>query len=175
MKSFKNAVLGVCVLSCLITVGASSSLAADLKIGVVNMQKVLSYSKAGQKAQSIIEQKMKSYDSSFKPDRDQLLAMREEIEKKSSAWSDATKQKKFGDFQKKSAELSTKERAANQDMKKLQETYVTPVLKKLEEVIDQAAQDDNYDLILPTNTVVFAGKSLDITDDITQKLDKAMK
>ena len=101
--------------------------------------------------------------------------MREEIEKKSSAWSDATKQKKFGDFQKKSAELSTKERAANQDMKKLQETYVTPVLKKLEEVIDQAAQDDNYDLILPTNTVVFAGKSLDITDDITQKLDKAMK
>ena len=149
--------------------------AADLKIGVVNMQKVIATSKAGKRAQSVLEQKMKSYDASFKKDRDSLISMRSEIEKKSSAWSDAVKQEKFQAFQKKSAEFGAKEREANQEMRKLQEQHVQPVLKKLEEVIQSVAKNGNYDIIVPNTAVLFASGALDVTDDIVKALDAAMQ
>lgn len=154
---------------------AAPASAADLKVGVVNMQKVLNTSSAGKRAQSVIEQKMKSYDATFKKDRDSLLSMRDELEKKSSAWSDSVKQQKFGEFQKKSAELGTKEREANQELRKLQERHVQPVLKKLEEVIQNVAKNGGYDIIVPHNTILFASGKLDITDQVTKALDAAMK
>ena len=154
---------------------AAPASADDLKIGVVNMQKVLNTSSAGKRAQSVIEQKMKSYESTFKKDRDSLLSMRDELEKKSSAWSDSMKQQKFGEFQKKSAEFSNREREANQELRKLQERHVQPVLKKLEEVVQNVAKSGGYDIIVPHNTILFASGKLDITDQVTKALDAAMK
>ncbi len=176
MKGLKYVLAGVCAAALLAYSGLTSPVqAAELKIGVVNMQKVLTSSSAGKKAQSIIEQKMKSYDSTFKKDKDSLVTMRDEIEKKSSAWSDTVKQQKFSDFQKKSAELGTKEREANQEIRKLQERHVQPVLQKLEEVIQNVAKSGQYDLILPSNTILFASGQHDITDQVTKALDAAMK
>ena len=86
MKGLKYIVSGMCAAALFTYSGIASPLQAEeLKIGVVNMQKVLTTSNAGKKAQSIIEQKMKSYDSTFKKDKDSLVTMRDEIEKKSSA------------------------------------------------------------------------------------------
>ena len=78
-------------------------------------------------------------------------------------------------FQKKGAELASKEREANMEIRKLQECHVQPVLKKLEEVIQKEAKSGNYDLILPNNAILFAASQLDITDDVTRALDAAMK
>lgn len=176
MNGFKYIVSGLCAVAVFSFSGFfSSAQAAELKIGVVNMQKVLTTSTAGKKAQSIIEQKMKSYDSTFKKDKDSLVTMRDEIEKKSSAWSDTVKQQKFSDFQKKSAELGTKEREANQEIRKLQERHVQPVLEKLEEIIQSVAKSGQYDLIVPSNTILYASGKHDITDQVTKALDAAMK
>ncbi len=176
MNALKHIVFGVCALALITFVGFSNPLqAAEVKIGVVNMQQVLTSSSAGKKAQSIIEQKMKSYDATFKKDKDALVSMRDEIEKKSSAWSDSVKQQKFSDFQKKSAELGTKEREANQEIRKLQERHVQPVLQKLEEVIQNVAKKGQYDLILPSNTILFASGQHDITNEVIKALDRAMK
>lgn len=176
MNGFKYIVSGLCAVAVFSFSGFFSSVqAAELKIGVVNMQKVLTTSTAGKKAQSIIEQKMKSYDSTFKKDKDSLVTMRDEIEKKSSAWSDTVKQQKFSDFQKKSAELGTKEREANQEIRKLQERHVQPVLEKLEEIIQSVAKGGQYDLIVPSNTILYASGKHDITDQVTKALDAAMK
>lgn len=176
MKGFKYMAAGLCAVALLVCPGfVSQSQAADLKIGVVNMQKVLTTSSAGKKAQSLIEQKMKSYDATFKKDRNALIAMREEIEKKNSAWSDSVKQEKFSAFQKKSAELGNKEREASQELRKLQERHVQPVLQKLESVIQNIAKSGNYDLILPSNAILFAAGQHDITPEVTKALDAAMK
>ncbi|NLZ18361.1 MAG: OmpH family outer membrane protein [Desulfobulbaceae bacterium] len=176
MNGFKYIMSGLCAVAVFsFSSFIGSAQAAELKIGVVNMQKVLTTSSAGKKAQSIIEQKMKSYDSTFKKDKDSLVTMRDEIEKKSSAWSDTVKQQKFSDFQKKSAELGTKEREANQEIRKLQERHVQPVLEKLEEVIQKVAKGGQYDLILPSNTILYASGKHDITDQVTKALDAAMK
>lgn len=176
MNGMKYLLSGVCaaaLLTCSALLGPAQ--AADLKIGVVNMQKVLATSNAGKKAQTVIEQKVKSYDATFKKEKDSLISMRDEIEKKGSTWSDSVKQQKISDFQKKNAALGNKEREANQEIRRLQEQHMKPVLETLEEVIQSVAKSGKYDFVIPSNTILFASGKYDITDQVTKALDAAMK
>lgn len=149
--------------------------AADTKIGVIDMKKVLSTSTSGQKAQEIIEQKMKTLQSSFKTEENDLIALQKEIEKKSSAWSDAVKREKATAFQKKRSELGAKQEEANTEMKKLREQHVNPILKKLEEIVEKVAKSEGYALVLPRNVVLYATETVDISDKVTSELNKVMK
>lgn len=149
--------------------------AADSKVGVIDMKKVLSTSTAGAKAQGIIEQKMKTLQSSFKTEENELITLQKEIEKKSSAWSDAVKREKAVAFQKKRGELGAKQEEANVEMKKLREQHVNPILKKLEEIVEKVAQSEGLALVLPRNVVLFANDNIDISDKVTSELNKVMK
>ncbi len=176
MDSMKKA-LG-CIGSLLIMVAVlcnGQAWAADTKIGVIDMKKVLSTSTSGQKAQDIIEQKMKTLQSSFKTEENELITLQKEIEKKSSAWSDTVKKEKATAFQKKRGELAAKQEEANNEMKKLREQHVNPILKKLEEIVEKVAKSEGYALVLPRNVVLYAADTVDVSDKVTAELNKVMK
>ncbi len=153
----------------------SQVMAAETKIGVIDMKQVLSTSTAGKRAQDLIEQKMKTLQASFKSDETALVNLQKEIEKKGSAWSDSVKQEKAIEFQKKRRDLAEKQETANQELKKLREQHVNPILKKLEEIVDKVATDGGYSAVLPRNVVLFAADSIDISDKVVAELNKAMK
>lgn len=153
----------------------SHALAAETKIGVIDMKEVLSTSTAGKRAQDIIEQKMKSLQASFKNDETALVALQKDIEKKGAAWSDSVKQEKAVEFQKKRRDLAEKQENANQELKKLREQHVNPILKKLEEIVGKVASDGGYSVVLPRNVVLFSADSIDISDKVVAELNKAMK
>lgn len=176
MKSIKTA-FG-CLGSLLIVVAVlfhGQASAADNKIAVLDMKKVLSTSSSGKKAQGIIEQKMKSLQASFKNEENELIALQKEIEKKSSAWSDSVKQDKAAEFQKKRRDLAVKQEDANQQLKQLREQHVNPILKKLEDVVGKVAADGNYTIVMPRNVVLYAVESVDISDAVIAELNKVMK
>jgi len=149
--------------------------AADTKIAVIDMKQVLSTSTAGKRAEGIIKQKMDSLQASFKNEENDLIAMQKEMEKKGSAWSDSVKKEKATAFQKKRQELAAKQDEANQELKKLREQHVNPILKKLEEVVSKVAADSGYAVVLPRNVVLYATESIDISNAVITELNKAMK
>ena len=167
-----------CIGSLLIlaVIGFNGQALADTpKIGVIDMKKVLSASISGQKAQGVIEEKMKSLQSPLKKDEDELIALQKEMEKKGSAWTDAVKQEKAKAFQKKRNEFAAKQDSANNELKKLREDNVNPILKKLEEIVEKVAKSEGYTLILPRNVVLYTSDATDISDKITSELNKVMK
>jgi Outer membrane protein len=151
------------------------ALAADTKIAVIDMKQVLSLSVAGKKAQGIIKQKMDAFQESFKKDENDLIAMQKEGEKKGAAWSDSVKKEKTAAFQKKRQALLEKQEDAKQEMNKLQEQHVNPVVKKLEEVVAKIAADNGYAIVLPRNVVLYATDAVDISNKVISELDKVMK
>ncbi len=149
--------------------------AADAKIGVINMKKVLANSTAGKNAQKVLQKKMNQLRAKFKKDEDALLALQKEIEKKSSAWSDEVKQEKAIEFKKKRRDLAAKQEDANLELKQLREKYLTPILKKLEQVVKAEAKKGGYTIVLPNTAVLYRDKSADMTSIVTNALNKAMK
>ena len=149
--------------------------AADTKVAVINIQKVLLDSSAGKKARAKMEKKMNELKAGFKKDEDALIALQKEIEKKSSAWSDEKKQEKAMKFQKMRRNLGVKQEDANMAMKQMQEKNLTPIMKKLESIVTEVAKAKGYAIVLPRNSVLYVNKSADITAAATKALNAKMK
>lgn len=153
----------------------NSAIGEEIKIGVMNVQKVLTSSVAGKVAKEKFDAKMNELQAKFKVEEEELVAMQKDIEKKSSAWSEETKQEKVLEFQKKRRELQQKTEDARFELKGLQDKELAPILKALEKVVDTYGSVNNYTVILDAkNHVIYFNKSIDISDKLIVELDAAM-
>ena len=154
---------------------ATTAMAAELKVGVMNLQKILSTSTAGKAAKTKIEAKGKELQEKFKAEEDELKTLQADIEKKSSAWSEETKQEKALEFQKMRRELKAKSEDARFELKNLQDKELAPIVKALEKVIDTYGEANGYTLILDSRAgIPFFNPSIDISDKLILELDAAM-
>ncbi|RUM35375.1 MAG: hypothetical protein DSY50_02825 [Desulfobulbus sp.] len=170
-----GSIVAVAVFLMAAVICGSPAYAADAKVAVINIQKVLVDSEAGKKAKAKVEKRMEELKSSFKKDEEALVSLQKEIEKKSSAWSEEKRKEKAREFQKKRLSLGEKQEDANLEMKKMQEKYLTPIMKKLETVVTEVAKDKGYTVVLPRNGVLYFDKANDITATTTKALNAKMK
>ena len=169
-KSFQ-----IIVIASVLLFAAQGAIAADVKLGVMNVQKIIVSCKAGQAAKERFDVKMKDLQSSFKDEEADLKKLQAEIKKKSSAWSEEKKAEKVREFQKNGRELQAKTEDARFEMKQLQDKELEPILKALEKVVESYGKDQGYTMILDSkNGVIFFDKTIDLSDSIVKLLDKAM-
>jgi len=155
---------------------ASAADSSELKIGIMNVQKVLVQSEPGLKAKAVFEERKDELDASLTADQEQLQGMQEEIQKKESVWTKEMKEEKILEFQKMRRDLQTKTKDAQMEMKRLQDSELEPIIKVLEKVVDEFGEKEGYSVILDSkNGVVFYDKAHDISDKLIAELNKAMK
>ncbi len=173
MALYRMVLSGVFLIVTCLTV--NNGLAADVKIGVMNVQKIIVTCDAGKEAKTRFEQKMKGLQDSFKEEENALKELQEEIKKKSSAWSEEKKAEKIRVFQKNGRELQAKTEDARFEMKQLQDKELEPILKALEKVVDTFGLENGYTAIMDSKGgVIYFDKKIDISEAIVQKLNEAM-
>lgn len=156
--------------------GAFAAESGGYKIGIMNVQKVLVMSDAGLQAKELFEVKKNELESSIQIDEDALKKLAEEIEKKSSVWSKEKKDEQVLEFNRMRRDLNTKKKDSEMEMKRLQNKELEPIIKELEQVVDNFGEREGYTLILDSkNGVIFSDKSIDISDALIEELNKAMK
>jgi outer membrane protein len=166
--------LAVLVFS-IVSFAVTSCFSADVKIGIMNVQRIIIECEAGKAAKSRFDVKMKELQSSFKAEEDALKEMQDEIKKKSSAWSEEKKAEKVRDFQKSGRELQAKTEDARFEMKNLQDKELEPILQALEKVVDKFGKENGYTAIMDSkNGVIYFDKKIDISDTIIKKLNGAL-
>jgi len=146
------------------------------KIGVMNIQKVLLESSAGRKAKEVFEKRMNELQEKFKKEQDSLVALQQEIEKKSSAWSKDKKSEKIRELQLGQRELQAKSEDAKMELKQLQDKELEPILKMLETVVNSYGEKNGYSVILDSKVaVLYADPSIEVSDALKAELDRRMK
>jgi len=153
---------------------AGNSIAADVKIGVMNVQQIIVQCDAGKAAKDRFDVKVKDLQGKFKSEEDALKKLQAEIKKKSSVWSEEKKAEKVRDFQKSGRELQAKTEDARFEMKQLQDKELEPILKSLEKVVNAYGAAEKYTAILDSKNVIYFGEAVDVTATIVQQLNKAM-
>jgi outer membrane protein len=149
--------------------------AAEMKIGVMNVQRIIVQCEAGKAGKVRFETKMKELQGKFKNEETTLATLQNEIEKKGSAWSEETKAAKMRDFQIKKRELQAKTEDARFELKQLQDKELEPILKALEGVVMKYGQENGYTAILDSkNGVIYSNPAIDISDVIVKLLNKSM-
>ena len=158
------------------TFDSSTARAEAQKIGVMNIQKVLLESSAGRKAKGVFEKRMNELQGKFKVEQEALVALQQEIEKKSSAWSKDKKGEKIRELQLGQRELQVKSEDAKMELRQLQDKKLEPILKMLQTVVNSYGQKNGYSVILDSKVaVLYADPNVDVSDDVKKELDKRMK
>ena len=157
--------------------------ASEMKIATISIQDVLADSKAGQNAQKVLQAEIERFQEKFSKEQEGLEALRSEIEKKSSVWSDEIRVEKERDYQKKMREFKLKTEDAQFELKQLEKKEMEPILKSLHEVINEIGKKKNYSLILENTRkglrsrtgLLYSSDKVDISDEVRSQLDKRYK
>jgi len=156
------------VVVCLM-LGTSFALQAEVKIAVVNYNRVMTEAPRVKSATAAI-------DSEFKLKRDQLAAKANEIKalqdnfkRDFETMSEDQKRVKSEEFRAKAEEFSAKEKQLVQEFNKKRNEKLEEIQQLLNSQINSLAVEKGYDLIL-TQGIAYASSSVDITDSLIARL-----
>ena len=169
-------VVGLFVFSSASLANAAESV---VKIGTISLQTVLSQSKVGQAANKAIEAEIDKYAPDLQKEKTDLENMEEEINKKSSVWSEEVRNEKVLSFQQKKSEHEIKQKVAEKKVEQVQKRIMEPILKNIHDIIAEVGKKQGLTLIFENSMqglqsrtgLLYADKSLEINDIIIKELD----
>ena len=146
------------------------------QIVTVNIQDVLLGSEAGQEVKKVLEGKVGEFQEKFQNEQGEVDALRTEIEKKSTVWSQEVKEEKERDYQKRVREMQLKSEDAQFELQQLEKEVMSPVLNELQKVIKEVGEKNGYAMIIDSRAgLLYVDESLDISEIVQKELDARQK
>jgi len=146
---------------------------AETKIAYVNTQRVL---KESAEMKSIEERLSKMTDSKrgeFKPRQEKLTQMAKDLQTQSSVLSPQAFEERQLELAQFKSSIERDLQAAQEEVEVEQRKAIAPLLRKVQEIINEIGRDEGYSLVIePHGGVLYLGESIDITDKVIEKLNK---
>ena len=149
----------------------AQAVAAEMKIGYVNTQRIFRDAPAAQKAAKKIEAEFSKRDQDLQRMAKQLQSMQEGLEKNSVTMSESDRRNKERELNEMSRDFQRKQREFREDLNLRQNEENAAIIEKANKAIKQLAENEKYDLIV--QDVVWVSPKLDITDKVIKALSDA--
>ena len=147
----------------------SSINAEELKIGIVDVSKILKDAPQTVSANKKLEKEFSSRSDKLKTKIKALEADGKKFQKESLTMSDDQRDKAERGLQQRRIDIQRDERELREDMDLRRREEIGDLQEKINITIDKMAADENFDLIL-YNGIAFASSKVDITDRIIKAL-----
>lgn len=154
----------------LIMISVSSVAYAQPKIGFVNIAKIMEQSPQAEAARKALEREFSGRDKQLTTSRDGVLKLEEKMKNDGSIMSEANRLTLERDILSKKRDYNRMRDELREDFNIRRNEELGTLQKKVYEVIQQIAKQENYDLVL-TQPVLYASPSVDITDRVLKKLN----
>jgi len=148
---------------------ALSTNAEELKIGIVDVNKILKEAPQTIIANKKLEKEFSSRTEKLKAKIATLQADEKKYQKESLTMSDDQREKAEKNIQQSRIDIQRNERELREDMDLRRREEIGDLQDKINITIDKIAADEKYDLIL-YNGIAFASKKVDITEQIIKAL-----
>ena len=149
----------------------SQGMAAELKIGFVETQRIFREAPNAVKAAKKIETEFSKRDQDLQKVAKQLQTMQEALEKNAVTMSETERRSKEKDLNELSREFQRKQREFREDLNLRQNEENAAIIEKTDKAIKQIAESEKYDLIL--QDVVYRNPKIDITDKVLKALSES--
>ncbi len=147
--------------------------AADVKIGVVDLQRALNESAAGKKAKDQFKVEFDKMQNGLKSEKDALDKLKDDLDKKSAVLSEDQRKSKADDFERRRRDLRRKLEDSDAELRKKDQELTGSILKDLAVVIQEIGEKEGYTVILEnsSSSVLYGSKSIDITESVIKAFD----
>jgi outer membrane protein len=150
----------------------ASGAAAELKIGVLDIQQALL---ASEEAQQFMQSAQTDLESEQKEVNDlqlELRALQEQIQKDADVMSPAEQRKRQKEMEDKQIDLRFLANRLQKEVQDRQQELMQQMGPKIEAVIKDLVDAEGYDLILQRGDLVYADNKHSITRKVTEKLNE---
>jgi outer membrane protein len=148
---------------------AAQAAAAEVKVGFVDVRKVMELAPQSEEARNSIEKEFAPRDRELLQQQKEVRSLEDRLVKNAAVLSEVERQRKETDIRASKRELRRAQDEFREDLNLRRSQELSKIQQTAREVIQKFAKAEKYDLIV-SEGVVFAGKRVDITDKILERL-----
>jgi outer membrane protein len=160
---------------CLMVLFVGSVYAADVKIGVIDTNKILSDSKAAKNAKIAFNKEVETKQTSYAAKQKEVQTMQEELSSKGKDMTPAVYSEKTSKYTTASKELTRLKSEIESELKAKDSELSRKLLSEISAVVTDLRKKENYTLILEKNYLAAYDSAIDITDKVIQLYDATIK
>jgi outer membrane protein len=142
--------------------------AADIKLGVIDIQRIMTESKAAITAHALFAKEVEERRSAYLAKQKEAQALQEELNTKGSTMSVSVLTEKQEKLSQEIKELNRMKNDIEQDLKTRDNELSQELLTEVYEVVSEYSEEEGFTLILEKTGVVTFDDVIDITDKIIQ-------
>src|SRR6266850_2748061 len=173
-RSWRRVICGLAVL-CLVIPG--SGMAADLKIGFIDSERIFSEYAGTREAQQSFNREVQELTKTAKEKKTEIDDLQRKLDAQGPMLSEAKRDEQNQALQKKIADYDAfvqKNWGPQGSVSKLNEQYLKPIVDRVHKIVSTIGSGEGYSIILDAadGNIIFGDKSLDLTDRVLDQLRK---
>ncbi len=154
------------------TVGSTATQPATGRIAFVDLGRITDKAKQQAVAMDSISAEVRRIQTDVQGKLDKMRDLEREIQKSDGVVSSDELAKKRREVNKLKDELDALETKYKTQMRRMDETILEPLVKKIGYAIEDVAKERGFDLVLRGEAVFYGNPAVDLTDDVIKHLDK---
>ena len=149
--------------------------AQTLKVGFVDIQRVIADSAAGKRAKERFQAQIKKAESDIQKERLDLDRLKADIEKKGPLLKDEERRNMESDLQKRSVSLQRTMGDYQTDLQQKEREMMGDILKDLEQIISEVGKTEKFTLIFEKSQILYSDPGTDITNRVIETYNSRAK
>jgi len=149
----------------------------ELKIGVVEPQKILDGTKAGKKIKDSLAEYVKVRQKLIDQEEEDLKKIEEDLVKQGAVLSPEAKKEKEDSFRRRMVEYQRKVQQLNQEVQVKKKEILDEFNKSVEQIVRSIADKEKFTLVVEKSEneagslIIYSHPSLDLTERVIKELD----
>jgi outer membrane protein len=146
--------------------------AADVaKIGVVDIQRIMTTSNRGKSAKAQIKEQSDKMTQVLKEKGDEIEELKKQIDRESMVMSTEKREEKEREFRIKLNDIKTLDKRYRGELQDLEKKLVNDLRDEIYAIAGEIGKKEGYLLIISNFDIIYAPGSIDITDQIIKELN----
>jgi outer membrane protein len=150
-----------------------SHAADSMKLGSIDLQKVLNESETGKKAKSDLEALIKSKESGIEEKGKVIEKLKGEVEKQASVLSAEARKNKQDELEKLLRDYQRTVQDSQAEVKKKESELTDTILKDIRQTVEEIGREEGYTVIIEKGLVIYSDRNIDITDMVLKKYNES--
>ena len=147
---------------------------AQIKVGFVNISKVLDKAPQAESARERIEKEFAPRDRELLEQQKEIRSMEDKLVKNGAVMSATERQRQESEIRSLKREIRRLQDEFREDLNLRRSQELSKLQRRVTEVIQELAKAESYDLVV-TDGVIYAGERVDITDKVIGQLTAQFK
>lgn len=157
-------------------IAAAPALAAEVKLGYIDMQRALNSSEAGKEAKEQLATRVKKYQDEINTKQEEIKKLKDDLEKQGMLLSEAARASKEKDYQQRLKEFQRFTKDAQDELQGKDEEFTRKILEGMEKVIQEFGRKNGYSFIFVKNEgMLFVDEKADVTEEVLKNFNASRK